>query len=231
MRHPEIDFLRGIAILMMVVFHFTFSLNYFNVININMLVGFWKVFQVLTGGLFIFLVGLSLTLSYSNTKKDLYPLKYIMRGARIFGYGLIITIGSLFFMKESFVFFGILHFIGISIIIATPFIRFSYLNLLLGLLTFTAGFYLQQFALGFPWLVWVWLNYPVKTLDIYAILPWISIVFFGLFIGNLIYPKGKSRFKLKNILRPVQFLGKNSLLMYFIHLPVVFVLAWVVSLV
>ncbi|MFC1752394.1 heparan-alpha-glucosaminide N-acetyltransferase [Thermoproteota archaeon] len=231
----EIDFLRGIAILMMVVYHFSWNLMYFRIYTADLYSGFWGIFQKLTAGLFIFIVGVSLVLSYFSTIKKTpkkYPSKFLLRGLRVFCYGLIITAFSLLFMPDAFVFFGILHFIGISIILTTPFIRFRYLNLGLGIAALAIGIYLKKFMFSFPWLVWLGLKYPVRTLDLFPILPWIGVVFLGLFIGNLIYPKGKRIFKtrpnkiIEKISQPVRFLGKHALLMYFVHLPVVYGVAY-----
>lgn len=240
-RISEIDFLRGIAIIMMIIFHFMWDLIYFSLSNADLYssMGFWGIFQKLTGGLFIFIVGLSLTLSYWRTAGDegVYPWKFLLRGAKIFGLGLIITLFSYIFMPDSFVFFGILHFIGIAIIIATPFIRFSFLNLLLSISSLLLSFFINKITLGFPWLVWLGFNYPVSTLDLYQVFPWIFLVFLGMFIGNIIYPKGKRiiKFKINRVLaemtRPVQFLGRHALLIYFIHIPIMFMVAFIVSLV
>lgn len=238
-RIAEVDFFRGIAILMMAVFHFTWDLDYFGIASQNLYAGFWGIFQKLTGGLFIFLVGVSLTLSYSRTIKkspDKYPSKFLLRGLKVFCYGLIITAASLLFAKDEFVFFGILHFIGASIIIATPFIRFRWINLMLGITALWSGIYLEQFMFSFPWLVWLGLQCPVSTLDLYPVLPWIGIVFLGLFFGNMIYPAGRRIIKIKpnktaeRISWPVRFLGKHSLLIYFLHLPLMFGLAYLIYL-
>lgn len=233
-RFPEVDFLRGIAILMMAVFHFTWSLNHLGVVRVNTLGGFWEIFQTLTGGLFILLVGVSLTLSYSRIIKkspERYPLKYLARGVRIFGYGLIITLVSWLWMPNAYVFFGILHFIGTAIILTTPFINFAWLNLFLGIAALSIGLGIQNISVNIPWLALLGFSYPVNTLDIYTVLPWISLVFFGLFIGNTLYKGGRRRlrFRMKeNFLSPVQFLGRNSLLMYFLHLPLVYFIAWII---
>lgn len=236
-RFPEIDFIRGIAVIMMAIFHFMWDLSYFNVIDTHLHPGFWKIFQTTTGGLFIFLVGLSLTVSYSRSK-DKYYIRFLARGAKIFCYGLIITILSYLFAKDSFVFFGILHFIGVSIIISIPFIKKKYLNLVLGITALTTVFWLDKIQLGFPWLVWVWKNHAVNTLDLYPLLPWIGVVFLGIFVGNIFYPNGKNIFKtnllgffskISIISRPIKFLGKNALLLYFLHLPIAFLAAYLFS--
>jgi len=237
-RISEIDFFRGIAIIMMIVFHFSWDLDFFGLISMSNNPLFWNVFQKLTGGLFIFLVGVSLTLSYSRTMKknrDKYPYKFLLRGFRILGYGLIITAVSYIWMREVFVFFGILHFIGAAIILTTPFLNLRYTNLVLGILTLSVGIYLRQQLFDFAWLIWFGFTYPIHTLDLYPILPWIGIVFFGLFAGNMLYPKAK-RIKILNKIKmpkskAIEFLGRYSLLIYFIHIPVMFGVAYLISLV
>jgi len=232
---PEVDFARGIAVIMMVVFHFMWDLSYFNGTSPYFLYdGFWGFFQNITGGLFLFLVGLSLTFSYSKSR-DGYFVKFMAKGFRIFCYGLIITILSYFFADRRVVFFGILHFIGISIMISAFFIREKYLNLILGIGILTTVFWLDKIKLEFPWLVWVWRNYAVNTLDLYPLFPWLGVVFLGIFAGHIFYPEGKSIFeitlrrfflRISEISRPVEFLGRNSLLLYFLHLPIAFLAAY-----
>ena len=94
----EVDFLRGIAVIMMIIFHYFWSMEHFGVYNIGIKTGLWSTLALLTAGIFIFLVGISLTLSYSkiNHKKIDYFKKYLKRGIKIFVYGLIVTIVSYF---------------------------------------------------------------------------------------------------------------------------------------
>ena len=44
-RFWEIDFARGIAIIMMIIYHLVFDLNYFGFISVNMYNGFLGIFQ------------------------------------------------------------------------------------------------------------------------------------------------------------------------------------------
>ena len=92
-RFWEVDFLRGIAIIMMIIFHILFDINYFSIYEINMSLGHIRIFNYLIVTIFLLLVGISLTLSYSNvkeklSKKDL-KLKFFIRGLKIFGLGII----------------------------------------------------------------------------------------------------------------------------------------------
>ena len=69
-RFWEIDLLRGIAILMMIVFHLFYDLNYFNVYKIELYSGFSLVFVYLIGTMFFLLVGISLALSAAAGAKN-----------------------------------------------------------------------------------------------------------------------------------------------------------------
>jgi uncharacterized membrane protein len=231
-RFWEIDSLRGIAIVMMVIFHLFFDLDYFGELNLNFGSGFWWWFGRLIASTFIFLVGVSLTLSFSRAKrkkvKHLFR-KYFVRGVQIFGWGLIITLLTWFFFRQGFIFFGILHFIGLSIILSYPFLNFKYLNLILGSIFIGIGLYLQKFVFDFSWLIWVGLK-PASfyTLDYFPIFPWFGLVLIGLFFGKLLYPKGKRGFKLPEtkdaVTKALGFLGRNSLLIYLIHQPILIII-------
>ncbi|MEX1021489.1 MAG: heparan-alpha-glucosaminide N-acetyltransferase [Litorilinea sp.] len=64
-RFWEVDALRGVAIIMMIIFHLMWDLWFFRILpDVVLWEGFWKYFQRTTASLFIFLVGVSLSLSY-----------------------------------------------------------------------------------------------------------------------------------------------------------------------
>ena len=123
-RYWEVDFTRGLAILMMLLSNFITDLQYF--FNYNNHEVFWWFFARATAFMFIFLVGVSLTLSFSRVKhKPKIFKKYFVRGSKTLGLGILITIASLLFIPSDYIIFGILHFIGISIILAYPFLKFK----------------------------------------------------------------------------------------------------------
>ena len=132
-RFFEIDFLRGAAVLMMVVFHFFWDTNFFGYTNISLYEGFFGAFQKLTAGTFLFLVGVSLAVSHSR-KKENFEKKFLFRSAKIFGLGALITLFSLLFFPSEPIFFGVLHLIAVSIALSVMFVRKKNLNLILGLL-------------------------------------------------------------------------------------------------
>jgi len=231
-RFWEIDFLRGIAIIMMVLYHLLYNLHYFAHYNVNVYSGFWMYFARTTATIFIFLVGVSLSISFSKTKKihkDRNKLftKYLRRGLKIFSWGLIITLVTRIFLGKAFVIFGILHLIGISIILAYPFLKFRYLNLSIGLFCILLGAYLRGFTFDFFWLSWLGFR-PAQfySVDYFPLLPWFGVVLIGIFIGNLVYSDYSRRFQLADIsffsgIKVFCFLGKHSLLIYLLHQPLI----------
>ncbi len=135
-RFWEIDLLRGIAIIMMIIFHILFDLVFLGIVKINLYSGLNLLFLYSIGTIFLLLVGVSLSLSYSRvinvlSKRQIW-LKFIQRGIMIFCLGLIITIFTWFYLGHGFIIFGVLHCIGLSIIFSIPFLKYRFSNLFLG---------------------------------------------------------------------------------------------------
>jgi uncharacterized membrane protein len=232
LRFWEIDLLRGIAIIMMVLYHLLYNLHYFAQYNINVYSGFWMYFARVTATMFIFLVGVSLSVSFSRTKKihkggNKLFIKYFRRGFKVFSWGLIITLVTRIFLGNAFVIFGILHLIGISIILAYPFLKLRFWNLLIGFLCIFLGAYLKGFSFGFYWLSWLGFR-PAQfySVDYFPLLPWFGVVLIGIFFGNSLYSDNSRRFQLVDLssfsgIKAFCFLGKHSLLIYLLHQPLI----------
>src|SRR4029450_10000667 len=142
-RFWEVDAARGIAIIMMIVYHSTYDLDTLGRYGIQSTTGYWALFADVTAGLFLFLVGVSLAISRSRTSLTGWRLfgKYLARGLRIIAYGMILT-GVFLVLHMGVVAFGILHLIGVSIILAYPFLKLRFTNLVLGVLIFASGQYI-----------------------------------------------------------------------------------------
>ena len=228
-RFWEIDAIRGLAIIKMIIFNYSFALAYLGILVFKP----GLMFQGLAASVFIFLVGLSLTISYSRIKhkdsKQIYK-KYFSRGLKIFGYGMLISLITFLTFPEAFIIFGVLHFIGISIIFAQFFLDFKEMNLVLGLLFVIFGLYLQSFTFDFPWLLWLGLiPENILTFDYFPIFPWFGITLIGMYFGNLFYENGKRRFRINDlsnnsIIIFLSFLGRKSLFIYLIHQPILIII-------
>jgi uncharacterized membrane protein len=231
-RFWEIDFLRGVAVLMMVTYHVLFDLAYFGHYPIDVTGGFWLYFARATAVLFLLLVGISLTLSHSAARRRnpgarrLY-LRYLARGARLFGWGMVVTLVTYLFVGEGFVVFGILHLIGVAVVLAYPLLRLGVWNLLCGAALIVAGCHLQKVAAPFAWLVWLGLAPPdFYSLDYFPVLPWFGVVVLGLFLGHLLYPHRVPRVVPVDVsgffpVALIRGLGKHSLTAYLAHQPLI----------
>jgi len=222
-RFWEIDAARGIAVLMMIAFHFLFDLYYFRGFSVALDSGFWLVFARLTLAAFLLLVGVSLSLSYDRNRRA--SAHYLKRGLRIFIYGLIITAVTFTFLPQAAIWFGVLHCIGLSIILAIPLLSRKEIALITGLAAIVLGALLTQISVPFPWLLWLGF-YPAGfyTFDYVPLLPWFGVVFIGIWLGKMLYPEGKRIYNLKEVANPVSgmlaFLGRHSLLIYLLHQPI-----------
>jgi len=127
---------------------------------------------------------------------------------------------------SRYVRFGILHLIGFSIIIAYPFLRFRWLNLILSLIIILLAKLVPLLGLDSGWLDWLGLNaVPRSAFDYFPVIPWFGVVLLGILIGKTLYPGGVRRFSLPNIsmtpiIRGLRLAGQNSLLIYLVHQPI-----------
>jgi uncharacterized membrane protein len=231
-RYWEIDFLRGFAICMMVFYHILFQINYFQVFNIPLRSLPFLLYAYPIGTLFLLIVGISLTLSYKraiqNKESDLF-YKFFKRGLKIFALGLVITMVTWFFPHEGFIVFGILHCIGLSIILGYFFIRYTFISFIIGILIVFIGILLQGIFIDFYWLFWIGLKpYRFYTLDYFPLLPWFGVVLIGIYIGNIVYQNGYGKKiltdKFDNVfVNGLVYLGRHSLIIYMLHQPIIYV--------
>jgi len=228
----EIDLLRGIAILMMIIFHTLFDLNFFRIIPVDVITGFWRYFAYATASLFLFIVGVSLIISHARAGKKMsgFPLiqKYLVRGAGIFCLGLLVTVATWLYLGEGFVIFGILHLIGISVMLSPLFFGFKKFNIFLGAIVIGIGYFLAG-VYGVIWLLPVGIH-PATfwSVDYTPLFPWFGVVLIGMGIGSYLYPQGTRLFPLRRlpdfVVNPLSFLGRHSLVIYLVHQPVIILL-------
>ena len=229
-RFWEVDAARGIAIIMMIVYHCTYDLDTLGGYHIQSTTGYLALFADVTAGLFLFLVGISLAISRTRTSLTGWRLfgKYLARGLRILAYGVVLTVIFLA-LGMGVVAFGILHLIGISIILAYPFLDLRITNLVLGTVIFVAGQYIlaqDLYSQSFWLLPFGVVPEGVVMPDYRPLLPWFGVVLIGLFFGNVVYggrpavPEDKAPV----LARPLLPLGRNSLFIYLIHQPIIIAL-------
>jgi uncharacterized membrane protein len=230
-RFWEVDAARGVAVVMMVVYHLAYDLDNLGGYDIESTSGFWSQFADATASAFLFLVGISLAISYSRAgaRRGLFG-KYLRRGLRIFAYGMALTIVFLA-LQMGIVVFGILQLIGVSIILAYPLLKRRFANLILGVSLIAVGWYMRSRGVSSesPWLLPLGVvpeNLPMP--DYRPLLPWFGVVLLGLFAGNVLYGGGKRPADVPReaplVAKPLVPLGRNSLLIYLVHQPMLIAL-------
>jgi uncharacterized membrane protein len=228
----EIDLFRGFAILMMVIFHTVFDISFFGIAPWDVSTGFWRYFAYLTASLFLLVVGVSLIVSHARACETIsglaLALKFVYRGAFIFALGMLVTLGTWLYLGEGFVIFGILHLIGISILLSPLFFRFRAWNILLGIVCIAIGLLVINNP-GPVYLLPLGIHpFGFTSVDYTPLFPWFGMVLTGMGIGEILYTDGVRKFSAPHIpaliVTPLSFLGRYSLLIYLLHQPIIILL-------
>lgn len=212
----ELDFLRGIALLLMVYFHIIFDLvDLFNV-KLSYTVGFNYYVGKVSVVLFIFVSGISSTLSRNNLK----------RGAQIFAIAMGITIVTHLAGNDLGVKFGILHLLGISMILYEVLKRVdSKFLFTLGLTIIIAGLYFDHITMKNNYLfIFNLISNNFSSSDYYPLFPWMGIYLFGIVAGRVLYKDRKTLLTVGMKENPLLFAGRNTLIIYIVHQPVILLL-------
>lgn len=209
----EIDLLRVLALIMMIIFHTAYDLNYFAGAKINYENPMWTYIGKLSGLLFIFISGISSGFSKNSFK----------RGLKVFGYGMIITLATYVADKDNYIRFGILHLLGVSMM-AFPLLKRLKAAFLIILSTVSIGIgvYIDGLLLNTKLLLPLGIMYPkFSSIDYYPIFPYIGIFIIGIFIYKKVYFDKRSIYKFNSTIPLVSIISKNSLKIYLLHQPII----------
>lgn len=214
-----LDFIRGLAIIMMIIFHLIYDLNYFGFTNIdlhgNPLTQYWRYLIII---LFLSAVGISMVIVYKE-KFNIY--KFSKRILLIGSCAFTISIVTYFIFPKSWVYFGILHLILVSSIITIFFVRMPKISLLIAIIILTA-YYFDLINLSFLATI-LKDKIPQYSVDFYPIFPWIAFVFIGIYMGH--NPWYRKIFIIKSNI--IQNIGKKSLIIYMLHQPILWVIIYI----
>jgi uncharacterized membrane protein len=250
-RFPELDALRGLAVLSMIAYHFCFDLAFFYGWDIPVREGWYSLWARGTAMMFLMVMGICFVISWERSESRMrnqeservhkthcskiliyysrflamYP-KYIRRGVTIFLGGMIITIATFFLTPGAAVKFGILHLIGVSALLQPLFVRFGLWNAVIGIAWTAVGIRITSLRtesiLLFP------LGIPYTgffSLDYYPLFPWFGTVLMGMAMGSLFYVPGRlSTFQRLDCLPyppALLWTGKRALFLYFVHQPII----------
>lgn len=235
--------MRGVAIILMVAYHLFYSATFL----FNMEWG--RIAYIATTPIepfiaitFIFLSGFCSTLSHNN----------LMRGLRLLLISCVITLVTVFLTPGNEIYFGVLHFLSIAMIIyalieklvvkISPIVGIA-VSFILYLLLWGVprgylgtGFmqicklpdflYTSDFTafLGFP-------SQSFFSADYFPIIPHLFLFLCGCFSGLLCKVKGYPKFLKPLRVRPLAFLGRNSLVIYVVHQPLIVAVLYLISMI
>ena len=234
-----IDELRGLALIAMVVYHTLYDLEMMYQIPLGLYANMGLIlFQACIAGVFIFLSGLSSELSRNNLR----------RGVVCFACGAALTLFTFLFMKEYLIQFGILHLLGLSMILYSvlqPLVQKipPAAGLILFGLLFLFTYGAPQGYVGIPGVVHIllprsWytaspylfpLGFPHPSFwssDYFSLLPWFFLFLAGACLGRPAKERRLPAFCYRSRLRPLAFVGRHTLLIYLAHQPVIYGILW-----
>jgi uncharacterized membrane protein len=202
----EIDFFKVIALILMIIFHTIYDLNEFVNIDLDYTSGLWYYIGKISAILFIFLAGINSGFSHN-------PLK---RGIMVLSCGMIVTFTTFIFMNDLYVRFGILHFLGVSMILFPLLKRINNVILFLIAILIIVLSNIEIFN-NMNLIVFLRNTFGSMSIDYYPLFPYLSIFIFGILAYKLFYYKRKSILKLNTQSKLLYMISKYSLLIYLVH--------------
>ncbi|OQM77446.1 heparan-alpha-glucosaminide N-acetyltransferase [Manganibacter manganicus] len=232
-RIAVIDIARGLALLAMASYHFTWDLEFFGYAPAGLTeFGGWKLYARGIASSFLILVGVSLYLAHA---RGIRWNGFWKRLAMVVAAALAITIVTRIAVPDGFIFFGILHEIALASLLGLAFLRLpALLTLIIAALVIAAPHYLRSTAFDHPALWWIGLStIPPRSNDFVPVLPWFGAVLAGLGITRLADAAGildrLAKVPAPRAAKPLTFIGKHSLAFYLIHQPVLIGCVWLFS--
>ncbi|MCX9081424.1 MAG: heparan-alpha-glucosaminide N-acetyltransferase [Candidatus Methanoperedens sp.] len=223
-RIQAIDFIKGIDIILMVLFNYSITLDYFELIKIPSGYLYHSLLPISIASVFIFMSGVTACISYKKHREK-STRRYFMRGMKLLFFAFLITLFTYVFVRPNTIFFGILHFFAVTSFLLPIFIKYHKLNLIAGLSIILSGIYLQQQTFNSPYLLWVgFVPENFSTFDYFPLIPWLGVILLGIYYSDYIVKKTADITFCNGFSKKVTFLGKHSLFVYLIHQPLLIML-------
>jgi len=209
----ELDFFRGIALIMMIYFHVIFDMKEFFNYPVNYSSGINYYIGKASAILFMLISGISCSLSRNNVK----------RGLKVLGVAMAITLATHLFNPDFGIKFGILHLFGVSMLLYPLLQRLNkYMLFLLGTLIIVLGNVLSKISVSFDYLFPIGLySDSFISSDYYPLIPWLGVFMYGIFLGKLLYTEKQSLFNFSIGPNIISMAGKRTLFVYLIHQPAI----------
>lgn len=222
----ELDALRGVFMILIILFHLMYDLVYlFGIVELStpLARSLYQLGNDWGGTPFLILSGLCATIGS----------KPIKRGLTVIGGGLIINLvtACMYFFgfadKSIIIYFGVLHCIGTCMLLWSLFRKLpTSVLLILGIAMAAVGLYMRHNVyVDFPWLIP--LGFVPRTFassDFFPLLPNLGYFLIGAAAGRTFYKSKATLLPNANANNPVirffSFFGKHSLIIYLLHQPI-----------
>lgn len=231
MRYTALDILRWISVFGMIFFHANYLLEYvFNQDVISLWDGFWMILRYMVVITFISLAGFVSVLSLQKNSIDMIIQKTLKRTVILSLLAMSVTLVTYLFIPEFGISWGILHFLALASLIGIFTVRSWYLAFILGVLVIVFPYVVSLditsvflIPIGFP-------PWDYVSADYYPLIPWFGYYFIGQGISYIFI-----RYQLLSYLdwqlsehSFFTFLGRNALVIYMIHVPILYGLFWMI---
>jgi len=220
----EIDFLRGFSILLVLLYHAAYDLR--EIAGVQKLFG-WEIplyspwleaLRNIFAGLFIVLCGISSTLTRSNVRRAL----------RLLAVALVITAATYFFYPSEAVYFGILHCLGVSILLYALALKqagpwaCAAAAVVASLMSAALPLLLKNTVIPFDWLLPLGIHSRTySSFDYFPLFPWLAVFLVGSALGKSIYASRRSLILKPPPVSVINIAGRHSLWIYVLHQPVI----------
>lgn len=229
-RFQSVDTLRGLAIALMVAYHFSYDLTYFGFAQFDFFNDpFWLHARTVILSLFLLVAGISLVLA-THAGVRLRP--YLKRLGILIGCAALISVTSHFLFGPRWIFFGVLHFIAVASVLGLVLVRRPWLALLCGIALLALDRVFSHAFFDRPALHWLGLmTYKPPTEDYVPLIPWFGVVAIGIFLGRMLWLREPAPTRARwhsahPLARLLSLAGRHSLLVYMLHQPLLLGMLW-----
>lgn len=222
-RIAVLDIARGVAVVAMVIYHSSWDLSELRLVPMTV-VGNpgWNLFARAIASSFLMLAGLGLALAHG---RGIDTRKLLRRVAVVAMAALLVTVATWIVFPAAYVFFGILHAMAVSSLLAAPFVRVPAALTALAALVVGALPLLASPAFDAPWLAFLGLGTRVPlTNDYVPLVPWLAFVLAGVALGRVGDPV-RWLAQGEPVLRGAKalaWIGRHSLVIYLAHQPLIY---------
>jgi uncharacterized membrane protein len=173
------------------------------------------------------IAGISAVLADRQRKSQAHWLKHIGMIALA---ALLVTAGSYLLFPQSFIWFGVLHAIAVSLFLARPLFGRPVVSAIVGAAIIAVGIGFSHPAFDSRLLGWIgFMTAKPITEDYVPLFPWMGVLLIGVAAGH---PLERAQFRpiapLARLPKMLSLLGRHSLLVYLVHQPLMMGALWLV---